>query len=278
MPVGLPDILSSDGTYMYMRSQVFDLAGKRTEMGPHSGDPAGQGSVQRGETAHLFAPTGFLDGTWFHRSYWVYGRSFAGGHSGYHQAGKFAPGARLMVFDENHVYGFGRKPQYYRWTTPLEHQLFAAPKVAPEVKRAPGRKTPPAGSMVSIANSASLDPTNTPFVVAASVASSQPNGTVIARGGPAVGYALYFQKGVPHFCVRTGNEHLFTVAAKSKVKGRWHHLAGALTTDKQVQLYVDGKLVASTKANSFIPKTPRRNSSSFLAKTHAKNRTIEFSL
>ena len=37
MPVALPDILSSDGKYVYMRSQVFDLEGRRLDLGPHSG-------------------------------------------------------------------------------------------------------------------------------------------------------------------------------------------------------------------------------------------------
>jgi hypothetical protein len=37
-----------------------------------------------------------------------------------------------MVFDEDRVYSFGRKPQYYRWTTPLEYMLYAAAR-QPEV-------------------------------------------------------------------------------------------------------------------------------------------------
>jgi len=85
MPVALPDILSSDSVYVYLRSQQIDMEGNRLEIAPRSGDFATQGSVQRGPTQHLFAPMGFLDDTWFHRSYWVFGRSFAGGHAGYYQ-------------------------------------------------------------------------------------------------------------------------------------------------------------------------------------------------
>ena len=132
MPVALPDILSSDGRYIYMKSQKFDFDGNRLEVGPHGGDPYEQGSVQKGEGVHLFCPTGFLDDTWFHRTYWVYGRSFAGGWGGYYQAGKYAPGGRILVFDDTRVYGFGRLPQYYRWTTALEHHLFACAK-QPEI-------------------------------------------------------------------------------------------------------------------------------------------------
>ena len=31
-----------------------------------------------------------------------------------------------MVFDQDTVYSFGRKPQYYRWTTPMEYVLYAS--------------------------------------------------------------------------------------------------------------------------------------------------------
>ncbi|MEZ6040168.1 MAG: PQQ-binding-like beta-propeller repeat protein [Planctomycetaceae bacterium] len=133
MPVGLPDILSSDEKFVYMRSQKFDLEGNRIEIGPVSGDFAKQGGAQRGEGVHLFAPMGFLDDTWFHRSYWVMGRNFAGGHGGYYQAGKYAPSGRIMVNGDGYVYGYGRKPEYLRWTTTMEHQLFAASPTPPEV-------------------------------------------------------------------------------------------------------------------------------------------------
>ena len=83
MPVGLPDILTCDNGYVYMRSQQFDLDGNRLDLGPHSGDAKIQGSTQKGGE-HLFAPMSFLDDSWFHRSYWVFGKSFAGGHNGYY--------------------------------------------------------------------------------------------------------------------------------------------------------------------------------------------------
>ncbi len=67
MPVALPDVLSSDGKHFYMRGQAFDMDGSRPRLAPYAGDPVGQGSQQGGETAHLFCPTGFLDGSWLHR-------------------------------------------------------------------------------------------------------------------------------------------------------------------------------------------------------------------
>ena len=44
------------------------------------------------------------------------------------------------MFDETKIYGFGRKPKYYRWTTPIEHQLFAANKPGVAAKAKPGTK------------------------------------------------------------------------------------------------------------------------------------------
>ncbi|UCF16819.1 MAG: PQQ-binding-like beta-propeller repeat protein, partial [Phycisphaerales bacterium] len=136
MPVGLPDVLSTDGKFLYMRSQRFDFDGKRYDLAPHSGKDAEQGAVQKGEGMHLFSPTGFLDDSWWHRSYWVYGRTFAEGAGGWPQAGRFAPGGRIMVVDDSNVYGFGRKPMYFQWRTPLEYHLFSASK-NPEIIREP---------------------------------------------------------------------------------------------------------------------------------------------
>ncbi|MCK5549671.1 MAG: PQQ-binding-like beta-propeller repeat protein, partial [Hyphomicrobiaceae bacterium] len=120
MPVALPDILSSDGRYVYMRSLPFDLEGKRKFV-----DYVNV-KEQQGDDVHLFSPTGFLDDTLWHRTYWVYGRAFASGAGGYHRAGRVVPAGRLLVLDGNTVYGYGRLAKYYRWTTPLEFHLFAA--------------------------------------------------------------------------------------------------------------------------------------------------------
>jgi outer membrane protein assembly factor BamB len=123
MPAGLPDVLSCDGSSIYMRSQRFDLDGKRLDVRTEP-DPAQQG----GETAHLFCSIGFLDGSWFHRSYWEYGRTITSGCNYWFRAAHYAPSARLMVFDEDNVYGYGRKPEYYVWSPALDYRLFAAAK------------------------------------------------------------------------------------------------------------------------------------------------------
>jgi hypothetical protein len=90
---------------------------------------------QQGDDLHLFCPTGFLDDSLWHRTYWGYGRAWASGAGGYYQAGRLIPAGRPLVFDNETVYGYGRLWQYYRWSTPLEFELFAANK-QPEVVKA----------------------------------------------------------------------------------------------------------------------------------------------
>jgi len=138
MPVALPDVLSSDGKYVYMRSLPFDLEGRRkfVEYIPVT--------RQQGDDVHLFSPTGFLDDTMWHRTYWVYGRAWASGAGGYYRAGRVVPSGRILAFDDKNVYGFGRWWRFYRWTTPIEFELFAADKHArlevAGVERKPKRK------------------------------------------------------------------------------------------------------------------------------------------
>jgi len=128
MPAALPDILSSDGKYLYMRTQRFDLSGERQFIAPTDVKD------QLGEGRHLFCSTGMLDGSWFHRSYWIFGKSIASGAGGWPRAGRVTPAGRLLVLDDSSVYGYGRKPEYYKWTTPMEYHLFAAAKELQRVK------------------------------------------------------------------------------------------------------------------------------------------------
>ena len=120
MPVALPDILSSDGKRLYMRSQSIGLDGKRTNM------TASGPMDQAGPEAHLVCSSGYLDDTWFHRAYWVFGHGYGTGHNGWFRAGRFAPAGRMLVFDKDSVFGYGRKPNMYVWSSALEYQLYSA--------------------------------------------------------------------------------------------------------------------------------------------------------
>ena len=258
MPVGLPDILSANDEHLFMKSQKFTFAGQRLEIGPNSGDFVGQVRKQRGPSAHIFAPMGFLDESWFHRSYWVLGQSFAGGHGGYYQAGRFAPSGRLLVQGNGYVFGYGRKPEYLRWTTTLEHQLFAADPNPPEIPQGFAQKNAGGGNFVQFPKSPKVDPTNKPITVEAWVTVTKPNGVIAARGGPAQGYALSIAKGRPIFHIRSGDQ-LTSIAGKRRIVGGWHHVAGVLGDDKSMQLYVDGKLAATGTAHAMIAADPAQS-------------------
>jgi len=133
LPVALPDILSYDGKYVYMRSQRFDTKGKRAGVFKPTNH-----RDQKGEGAHLFSPTGFLDDSWWHRTYWLYGKSPLSAAGGWYKAAYAAPAGRIMVCDASRVYAFGRRPQYFPRTTALEYHLYAAGKEPGIVPLNPG--------------------------------------------------------------------------------------------------------------------------------------------
>jgi len=255
MPVAMPDILSSDGRLVYMRSQAFEADGTRFPLEKMTaGKDADRGAppaTQRAEHAHLFSPTGFLDDSYWHRTYWMYGSKFVSGWCGYFLAGKMAPAGRILVLDDSTVYGFGRKPQYYRWTTPIEHQLFAASKLSTEDSAPDDSKV----SRVYVEKSRSLNPGNKPLTVEAWVKSGKQSGVVLARGGNSLGYVLYLQGGRPRFALRVGGQ-LSSVVAEQNLTGRWAHIAGVLTSGKMLQIYVDGELAASKEVASLPTDDP----------------------
>ena len=142
MPMALSDLLSSNGKKIFMRYQPFDLEGNRLDLmfaGKRYGyepDTLGPdvkaiiaklgGEKQKGEDAHLFSATGFLDDSWWHRTYWVYGNYQASGHYGYTQAGAQGnPAGRMITFDKDRIYTWGRLQAYFRWSEEYVYHLHA---------------------------------------------------------------------------------------------------------------------------------------------------------
>ena len=122
MPVGLPDILSSDGKYVYMRSQQFDLNGSRKHI--EARDP----KDQVGEGVHVFSAGGFLDDTQFNRSYMMFGKSVKSGWGGWEVMAGLVPAGQLIAVDASSVYGYGRKPEFLSEAIIREYSLFSADK------------------------------------------------------------------------------------------------------------------------------------------------------
>jgi hypothetical protein len=88
----LPDILSAQKGAVWMRGLGVDK-----NLSPVQGKP------------HLYAPRGFLDDTWWHRTYWVYDKAVGGGYMNWAKTGTESPSGRLLVSDGgNLIYGYGR--------------------------------------------------------------------------------------------------------------------------------------------------------------------------
>jgi outer membrane protein assembly factor BamB len=133
--VGLPDVLSASGDCVFMRAGVFKLEGDRIQrkllpagkVTRYSRGPRPPERIPGEARVHLFSSYGFLDDSWFHRSYWVYSDICSHRH-GYAATGKRSPAGRILVCDDRAVYGFGRQKKYFNWTSPMEYRLFAEPK------------------------------------------------------------------------------------------------------------------------------------------------------
>jgi len=250
MPTALPDVLSSDGKFVYMRSQRFHLSGERVAEDLVMKEPVARASDQAGEDRHLFCPIGFLDDSWFHRSYWLYGRRYSQGCNWWANAGRYTPAGWILAYDEKSVYGYGRKPQYFQWTVPLACHMFGADN-APQMEGGPSA----AASEIAVAKSDSLNPADKPLTVEAWINANGPDGVIIARGGVSHGYCLMLKKGKPEFLVRIAGS-LMTVKSDKEVTGRWAHVAGELTADGKLKVFVDGKTDGIAESHGMIMADP----------------------
>jgi hypothetical protein len=111
-----PDILCAGSECIYLRSQALDGQGHRVETVDPATEPFGRATLQLGRGVHLFSPTGFLDNDASDRSYWVYGRAFSCGCDWWYRAGRYAPAGRMLVFDTDRIYGFGRETDLFVWS------------------------------------------------------------------------------------------------------------------------------------------------------------------
>ena len=122
LPVAMPDILSSDGQYVYMKSQTFTMDGKRVRVRPQRPD------TQYDEEVHLFSPISFLDDGWHQRTYLIYGRAAGEGWAEFQLPPKRVPCGRIMCIDEENAYSYGRDLELLCNTSISEYRLFSAGK------------------------------------------------------------------------------------------------------------------------------------------------------
>ena len=88
----LPDVLSAVDASIFMRSARFSENLTR----------------QKDDVAHLWSSVGFLDDSWWHRTYWQFGTSMRSGWGGWPKAGRTVPAGRLLATDGERIVGFGR--------------------------------------------------------------------------------------------------------------------------------------------------------------------------
>jgi hypothetical protein len=131
----LPDVLSMQDGNVYMRHMRFLPRLSRQNKG----------------LPHLYAPGGFLDDTWWHRTYWIYGTWMMSGYGGWPRVGNVTPSGRLLVYDGGEmIYGYGRMTYragagHVRPNAAKDYKVFAevrSPKPRPEDNK---KKRGPAG-------------------------------------------------------------------------------------------------------------------------------------
>lgn len=115
MPGARADILTGDGSGVYLRDMVFDKRGVELPKG----------------RPHLLTLTGFLDDSWAHRSYWIFG-THCSVSTGCSRRDRNLIFGRLLVFDESMIYGYGRRQIH--WSNQLQdgaYRLFAVKRDEP---------------------------------------------------------------------------------------------------------------------------------------------------
>lgn len=133
LPTSRPDVLSVKNGIIFMGSQKIDKDGNR--LWPEvKGQKPGEKSLtlnkseQGGDNVHLFSLSGFLDDSWFHRTYWIYGNATGGGWGGWMKPMTLAPSGRILTMDDETVFGYGRKPVFIRQSSVTEYQIFSTKK------------------------------------------------------------------------------------------------------------------------------------------------------
>ena len=241
MPVALPDILSCDDDYVYMRSQRFDFSGVRQHLARYAV------SDQSGTGAHLFACNGFVDGSWFHRSFWIWGKDQLEGWGGWWQSPAHVMAAgRIISVDTNggdqKFYGYCRDDVCWDklTATPIEYHLY-------------GRTASDSGYYeVGLP----ANPSGKALTVEAWVKTTAASGVVLSRGGSTHGYSLFIENGKPCFAIRS-NSILFQATGDANVNtGAWVHLAGVLADDNTLTVYVNGQPAGSVAASGKLTGEP----------------------
>jgi len=220
----LPDVLSTDGEHLFMRNQAFDSRG----------NPVSK------RISHLFCSAGFLDDTWWHRTYWQYGADMGSGYGGWINAGNRSISGRLLVRRGDRIFGFGRKEYRKTGSHPglnAKHHLFAAAIPAAAESEPTGKgKRRQSSSSAAVHYEWSID---IPFMVRAMLLADD---RLLVAGPERIADLNAAKPG--------GNVHLWAVSAREGEKIDHYELSVAPVFDglalSEGRLYVtlvDGRVV-----------------------------------
>ena len=131
------DVLTGDGRDVFLKNYRFTTDGAADptvlQVFPSRTDTKPRPGVDK---PHLFSVTGFLNEEWYVRTYWLYGTDVGGGYFRWASmaGGKQIPAGRILCFDDESFYGFGRRRHAGSWTGHRGnlYHLFAQDRVPAE--------------------------------------------------------------------------------------------------------------------------------------------------
>ncbi len=107
---------------------------------------------------------------------------------------------------------------------------------------------------IDVPKSPSLDPADRAWTAEVVFAPEKPDGVILARGGRTQGYALWLDRGRPHFTVVTDNRS--TSVASTTTVDDWAVVVGMITAGRKVALYVNGRLADEVPLPGLIGHNP----------------------
>ena len=174
MPGLLYDVPSSNGESIFVREARLSLDGTMSD------EPQ----------THLYSVGGFLDDTWWHRYYMIYGTRFKNGPGGGLSRSGGAPFGRLLIYDGKHVYGYGRinNNKYRLFCTSTDaRESSRLPRTAPKAKQVRRGKAITPASIWSDAKYPMM--VRAMVLAAASGAENANAGRLVTAGPPVTAFA-----------------------------------------------------------------------------------------
>ncbi|MCX7045580.1 MAG: sulfatase-like hydrolase/transferase [Candidatus Sumerlaeota bacterium] len=108
---------------------------------------------------------------------------------------------------------------------------------------------------IEVPKTPSLAPNVAGWTIEIAFKSEKPDGILLARGGPTMGYCLHLENGCPVFTVVSQGK-ASSVQAKTSITGEWRHLVARITSDKRLTLEINGQNAGEAKLHAFITKDP----------------------